>query len=209
MASTNKTTNLGLNQWVAADMVKREDFNADNLSIDNAFSKIPITLLSNYTLYSATTFISLDLSKVDLSKYRFLLIAADGKVAGSGFTDSEAVNLRINNDSDDLYYNLSGSVSVGSSEPTTAASNFSLLLPSANQDAGGAGALARIYPAGDSIIIASEGMGFRTVVEGGHRFCRYTGCSFEEIQQLVFSNFAYSTSKLQSGFRISIWGVRI
>ena len=201
MASTNKTTNLGLNQWVAADMVKREDFNADNLSIDNAFSKIPITLLSNYTLYSATTFISLDLSKVDLSKYRFLLIAADGKVAGSGFTDSEAVNLRINNDSDDLYYNLS--------EPTTAASNFSVFMPSANKDAGGAGALARIYPAGDSIIIASEGMGFRTVVEGGHRFCRYTGCSFEEIQQLVFSNFEYSTSKLQSGFQISIWGVRI
>lgn len=209
MASTNKTTNFGLNQWVASDMVKREDFNADNLAIDNALAKIPIALLANHTLYAATAFISLDLSKTDLSQYRFLLIAADGKVEGSGFTDSECVNLRINNDSEETYYTLNSNVPVGSAEPETTAATLSAFMPSASTGNGGAGAFARIYPAGDGIIIASEGMGYRTVVEGGHTLCRYTGCSFAEIQQLVFSNFTYSTSKLQSGFRISVWGISI
>ena len=34
MASTNKTPQLGLNQWAAGDEVLRTDFNADNLKID-------------------------------------------------------------------------------------------------------------------------------------------------------------------------------
>ena len=209
MASTNKTPNLGLNQWVSTDMVKREDFNADNLALDSALAKVPLVQLSNYKLYSATTFISLDLSKFDLSRYRFLLIAADGKVDGSGFTDSESVNLRINNDSEELYYTLTGNVPVGSAEPQTPAGVFAPFMHSADIESGGAGALVRIYPAGDAIIIASEGMGYRTVLEGGHTLCRYSGCSFKDIQQLVFSNFSYSTSKLQSGFQITIWGVKI
>ena len=34
MASTNKTPQLGLNQWAAGDPVLREDFNADNVKIE-------------------------------------------------------------------------------------------------------------------------------------------------------------------------------
>ncbi|MEG0778947.1 MAG: hypothetical protein RSG55_08870, partial [Oscillospiraceae bacterium] len=36
MASTNKTANLGLNQWVESDPFLREDANADNSRIDAA-----------------------------------------------------------------------------------------------------------------------------------------------------------------------------
>lgn len=36
MSSTNKTTNLGLNNWNAADIPKRTDFNNDNGLIDKA-----------------------------------------------------------------------------------------------------------------------------------------------------------------------------
>lgn len=36
MASTNKTTHLNLNQWIASDPVLRSDFNFDNSKIDAA-----------------------------------------------------------------------------------------------------------------------------------------------------------------------------
>lgn len=35
MASTNKTPNLNLNQWIGSDKPKRIDFNGDNSIIDN------------------------------------------------------------------------------------------------------------------------------------------------------------------------------
>ncbi len=35
MASTNKTANLGLNQWIGTDKPKRSDFVSDNTIIDN------------------------------------------------------------------------------------------------------------------------------------------------------------------------------
>ncbi|MDD6728283.1 MAG: hypothetical protein PUE08_03570 [Eubacteriales bacterium] len=38
MSSTDKTANLSLNQWVASDRPKREDFNYDNELIDRAFT---------------------------------------------------------------------------------------------------------------------------------------------------------------------------
>lgn len=40
MASTNKTENYGLNQWVKTDPVLMEDFNADNQKIDQALAGI-------------------------------------------------------------------------------------------------------------------------------------------------------------------------
>ena len=38
--ASNKTTNLGLNQWEAEDAVLREDFNADNAKIDAALANV-------------------------------------------------------------------------------------------------------------------------------------------------------------------------
>ena len=40
MASTNKTANYGLNQWVKTDPVLMEDFNADNAAIDAALKAL-------------------------------------------------------------------------------------------------------------------------------------------------------------------------
>lgn len=39
MASTNKTANLGLNQWVGTDPVLMADFNRDNSLLDEAVAK--------------------------------------------------------------------------------------------------------------------------------------------------------------------------
>ena len=44
-----KTTNFNLNQWDAADPVRREDFNADNLAIDAALAGIPKIATGTYT----------------------------------------------------------------------------------------------------------------------------------------------------------------
>lgn len=40
MASTNKTANYSLNQWVGTDPVLMEDFNADNAKIDAALAAL-------------------------------------------------------------------------------------------------------------------------------------------------------------------------
>ncbi len=40
MASTNKTPNFELNQWVGTDPVLMEDFNADNVKIDAALAAL-------------------------------------------------------------------------------------------------------------------------------------------------------------------------
>jgi len=40
MASTSKTTQLGLNQWAENDVVRMEDFNSDNKKIDDAFKNL-------------------------------------------------------------------------------------------------------------------------------------------------------------------------
>ena len=39
MASSNKTTNLNLSQWVSDDCPKMDDFNQDNQKIDTAFGQ--------------------------------------------------------------------------------------------------------------------------------------------------------------------------
>lgn len=46
MASSNKTKNVGLNDWSGNDRAKRTDFNNDNKAIDNFFSKIMDDLLT-------------------------------------------------------------------------------------------------------------------------------------------------------------------
>lgn len=39
MGSAQKTDFLSLNKWISTDIPKREDFNYDNLAIDNAFKE--------------------------------------------------------------------------------------------------------------------------------------------------------------------------
>ncbi|MEG2382139.1 MAG: hypothetical protein RSB39_01025, partial [Oscillospiraceae bacterium] len=69
MASTNKTANLGLNQWVESDPFLREDANADNSKIDAAvqgvrgqISAMPYVKLFDITTTSDVTQIDLDFS---------------------------------------------------------------------------------------------------------------------------------------------------
>lgn len=66
MASTNKTANLGLNQWEQTDPAAREDFNEDNRIIDeNAMCR----KLMDITLTEEKNDVQFDFSGIDLEKF--------------------------------------------------------------------------------------------------------------------------------------------
>ena len=69
VASTNKTSNLALNQWVLTDPFNMADFNADNAAIDAAVGANPLVKLMDVTLATAANAVELALSGLDLSKY--------------------------------------------------------------------------------------------------------------------------------------------
>ena len=49
--ASNHTANFGLNQWAATDPVLREDFNADNASIEEALAEMAAELEGKGNLY--------------------------------------------------------------------------------------------------------------------------------------------------------------
>lgn len=69
MASTNKTTHLRLNQWIASDPVLRVDFNADNSKIDAEVNARALVRLKSYTISSPTAVFPINLSSFDLADY--------------------------------------------------------------------------------------------------------------------------------------------
>ena len=87
----NQTTNYNLNQWEAADRVKRADFNADNAKIDAALKAVAdaasggaTTLLKTYTLAADATggVLDFDVSDVDFGAWDEIYI--DTHLSGSG-----------------------------------------------------------------------------------------------------------------------------
>lgn len=56
MPSKNKTTNLGLNQWLGNEYVKRTDFNEDNKKIDEAYEKLKKEIESKATDAAGTSY---------------------------------------------------------------------------------------------------------------------------------------------------------
>ena len=69
MSSTNKTTNLKLNDWVGTDVPQREDFNADNQRIDKAIGD-----------HTGNTTVHITQAERDLwgLRPRFAIVFADG-----------------------------------------------------------------------------------------------------------------------------------
>jgi len=74
MASTNKTANLGLNQWVTSDAVRMADFNEDNRRIDEAMGKrLELVLLREFNLAPVEAAqIDMDLSDIKFEDYMFV-----------------------------------------------------------------------------------------------------------------------------------------
>lgn len=47
--ASNKTSYLGLSQWISNDLILRSDFNSDNKKIDSALSQVPKIVSGSYT----------------------------------------------------------------------------------------------------------------------------------------------------------------
>ena len=86
MASTNKTTNLRLNQWEGSDPILRTDFNQDNSKIDQAVAARALVRLAGKTLTTAAGTIDLDLLDYDLTQYEALELTLAPITSGSGTT---------------------------------------------------------------------------------------------------------------------------
>jgi len=78
MSSTNKTANLGLNQWVASDAVEMADFNLDNQLIEAAMGRrLEWELVRDVTPEKSVNSIYMDLSDLDFNNYLMLAISFD------------------------------------------------------------------------------------------------------------------------------------
>lgn len=86
MASTNKTTNLRLNQWEGSDPVLRTDFNQDNSKIDQAVAARALVRLTGRSLTAAAGSITVDLLDYDLTQYEALELTLAPITGGSGTT---------------------------------------------------------------------------------------------------------------------------
>lgn len=109
MSSTNKTANLGLNQWVLTDPFNMADFNADNAAIDAAVGANPMVKLMDVTLATAVNAVELDLSGIDLTKFAQLQLYCRN-------SDVAYFYLRLNNSSENYsYMNSNGNWQTGGS----------------------------------------------------------------------------------------------
>lgn len=69
MSSSNKTTHLRLNQWIASDPIRRTDFNFDNSKLDAAVNARALVTLAQASLTAGAATLALDLSDLDLTQY--------------------------------------------------------------------------------------------------------------------------------------------
>lgn len=102
-----QTPNLGLNQWVETDPVRREDFNRDNLKIDNAIASGFSTVKAiSLVTTEAVQQLDIDTSHIALKDYAYMLISGSIKTSYANVT---GVVMRINNTSNPAYHVQTGS----------------------------------------------------------------------------------------------------
>ena len=79
MSSTNKTTNLGLNQWIGSDRSKREDFVDDNKKIDDWAGQVNTQLNANTQEIASKIDKSKIINDCNATEDGFVLDARQGK----------------------------------------------------------------------------------------------------------------------------------
>lgn len=72
MASSKKTANIRLNQWIATDQVLREDLNVDNNRIDSAIGERALVRMGRKTLTASVTSHTFDLSIYTMTNFFML-----------------------------------------------------------------------------------------------------------------------------------------
>lgn len=91
-----QTSNYQLNQWEGTDRILRTDFNADNAKIDAAIAAVrnlcPVEKLLETSITSTSTQADIDVSSIDLTAYRTLMIYLNC----SSNTTAARIQLRLN-----------------------------------------------------------------------------------------------------------------
>ncbi len=95
MASTNKTTNLGLNQWVLSDPFLMEDMNEDNRKIDAAAGANQFVKLMDITTTANAQQVDLNVSGIDFTKYATIQVLGSIKTTPLG--TASQILAKINN----------------------------------------------------------------------------------------------------------------
>ena len=118
-----KTEHYQLNQWDAADPIRREDFNSDNAAIDAALaairqaaeskaeqsalekikSEMPVILLGSYATEDGNVSAHFDLSGLDMSRFSQLSLWVGGVANTTG-----TLCLRFNGDTSANYASSGG-----------------------------------------------------------------------------------------------------
>lgn len=101
MSSTNKTGSLGLNQWVLEDPPLMEDFNADNVKIDEALQSVnsklnalPFVKIREMSAASAAAQVSLNVTGIDFSRYSRIELKIC--IPNGGLTDISSIRMYPN-----------------------------------------------------------------------------------------------------------------
>lgn len=83
--ASGQTNNYGLNQWAAEDQVIRTEFNEDNLRIDEALkNKLELVPIKSITATEATKNLVLDVSNIDWSQWRYVVMESVITAEGGG-----------------------------------------------------------------------------------------------------------------------------
>jgi len=141
MASTDKTTNLGLPQWAANDPVERKDFNDCFSTIDGNIGR---KKLLDYTVAEKTNTIQLDFKSINLEPFAELWFYF--KIGSNG------IGMRFNNYSGNVYMNMA------TNTENTTSNNKIQLFPRT----------AQLIIGRDNYYVSSAMTGWLYVVSKGH-----------------------------------------
>ena len=103
--ASNKTTKLGLSQWLATDAILRSDFNSDNKKIDAALSNVPRIVSGTYR---GTGLVGAENPKTLTFTFKpiLVIITADSgsdKIPGSVFIAGQAQSDGLGNNDNPAY----------------------------------------------------------------------------------------------------------
>lgn len=203
MASTNKTANFDLNQWIETDPVIRTDFNADNQKIDAALAAQPYDKLMNITAEADAAQIELDLTDIDLTRYQALKIYVNDIL-------SVPLAMTFNNNTGTIY-------ATSYDGELTSFVNYAQLMrneyPNGLTNPGGAVSIEILPAASHTAILstfatATGNAASTTTANRGRGGC-YTGIasgiSFHNINSIQFR---VTSGSIKTGIHITLWGVK-
>ena len=194
---SNFTKNYSLSQWERSDKVLMDDFNADNAKIDAAFFNHPSAELiaSGVEPENGNSYLKLDISQVDWSRYLMLILRVDPAEA-KGFSVSMGSGMEVNGY---VYANGVSSISTGTNASLLRVnhiSHMSMLIPV-------------LYNGGHAPIVLSFGAGIYNQFNEKQRESFFSGGGGEyPLSQCSYLGVSCAGGSFTPGDKAVLWGVK-